>query len=105
MPKVEREVVVQAPVDIVYRAWHNFENFPKFMDNIEEVRVVGNGRSHWKAKGPLGSDAEWDAETTLDEHNKALLDQATLDKVNALKADIIAGKIQVPDYYKQKDGK
>ena len=72
MPKVEREVVVQAPVDIVYRAWHNFENFPKFMDNIEEVRVVGNGRSHWKAKGPLGSDAEWDAETTLDEPNKAI---------------------------------
>lgn len=72
MPKVEREVVVQAPLDIVYRAWCNFENFPKFMDNIHDVRVVGNGRSHWKAKGPLGTDVEWDAEMTLNEPERAI---------------------------------
>lgn len=72
MPKVENEITVGAPVDTVYRAWHNFENFPKFMENIQEVRVVGSGRSHWKAKGPLGSAAEWDAEITLDEPNQAI---------------------------------
>jgi uncharacterized protein YndB with AHSA1/START domain len=72
MPKVEQEVTVNAPVDVVYGAWHNFENFPRFMDNIEEVRVVGGGRSHWKAKGPLGTDAEWDAEITLDEPQRAI---------------------------------
>jgi uncharacterized membrane protein len=70
--KVKKDVRVQAPVDLVYRAWHNFENFPAFMDNIEEVRVVGGGRSHWKAKGPLGSAAEWDAEITLDEPEQAI---------------------------------
>src|SRR5437762_7682709 len=72
MPKVEKEIIVAAPVDTVYQVWHNFENFPRFMDNIEEVRVVGGNRSHWKAKGPLGSDAEWDAEMTLDEPGKAI---------------------------------
>lgn len=72
MPKVEDEVTVAAPVDAVYGAWHNFENFPKFMENIQEVRVVSRGRSHWKAKGPLGSTAEWDAEMTLDEPNAAI---------------------------------
>jgi uncharacterized membrane protein len=66
MPKVKKSITVDAPVDIVYRAWHNFENFPRFMDNIEEVRVKGN-RSHWKAKGPLGTAPEWDAEVTLDD--------------------------------------
>ncbi len=72
MSKVKKSVTVQAPVDIVYRAWHNFENFPNFMSNIDEVRVVQGGRSHWKAKGPLGSHAEWDAEVTMDEPNQAI---------------------------------
>ena len=72
MPKVKREIVIQAPVDIVYAAWHNFENFPSFMSNIEEVRVVSGGRSHWKAKGPLGAPAEWDAEITMDNPNEAI---------------------------------
>ncbi len=72
MSKVKKSVTVQAPVDIVYRAWHNFENFPNFMSNIDEVRVVNGGRSHWKAKGPLGSSAEWDAEVTMDEPNEAI---------------------------------
>src|SRR4029079_5114883 len=72
MPKVESEITVQAPADAVYAVWHNFENFPPFMDNIEDVRVVSGGRSHWKAKAPLGSTAEWDAEMTLDEPGKAI---------------------------------
>jgi uncharacterized membrane protein len=72
MPKVETEITVEAPADKVYRAWHNFENFPRFMDNIEDVRVVGGNRSHWKAKGPLGADADWDAEMTLDEPGRAI---------------------------------
>jgi uncharacterized membrane protein len=72
MSKVKKSVVVDAPVDIVYDIWHNFENFPNFMGNIEEVRVVGGGRSHWKAKGPLGASAEWDAEITLDQPNESI---------------------------------
>ena len=41
----------------------------------------------------------------LDEHNAKLLDKALLAKVDAMKADIIAGKIAVPDYYKKSNGK
>ena len=72
MTKIKKETTVAAPVDIVYGAWHNFENLPRFMHNLEEVRVVSGGRSHWKAKGPLGISTEWDAEMTLDEPNKAI---------------------------------
>lgn len=61
-----------APVDLVYRAWHNFENLPLFMSNIEEVRCVSGGRSHWKARAPLGAHAEWDAEITLDQPERAI---------------------------------
>jgi len=72
MPKLKQRTTVNAPVNLVYQAWHNFENFPHFMSNVEEVRVVGGGRSHWKAKAALGSHAEWDAEITLDEPNRAI---------------------------------
>lgn len=73
MPRVEKEITVNAPPESVYQVWRNFENFPRFMNNIEEVRVVSGGeRSHWKAKGPLGIAAEWDAEMTLDEPGKAV---------------------------------
>lgn len=67
MPKVDKEIAVAAPADTVYQIWRNFENFPSFMHNIEEVRDIGYGRSRWRAKGPLGNDAEWDAEMTADE--------------------------------------
>lgn len=41
-------------------------------------------------------------EVAVDEHNKNLLPPDLLKKVEALKADILSGKIQVPDYYKLK---
>ena len=72
MSKIKREVTVLAPPHVVYGVWHNFENLPRFMDNIEEVRAVADGRSHWKAKGPLGRPAEWDAEITMDEPDAAI---------------------------------
>ena len=81
MSKVKKSVSVNAPVDIVYRAWHNFENFPSFMDNIQEVRVTQSGRSHWKARGPLGASAEWDAEVTVDKPNQTIA-WRSIDKSN-----------------------
>lgn len=55
---------MKAPVQDVFRYWSNFENFPNFMQNIEEVRMTGEDTSHWKVKGPLGASVEFDAKTT-----------------------------------------
>ena len=59
--KVEESVTVNRPVGEVYRFWRNLENLPRFMDNLESVKVEGN-RSHWVAKAPLGASVSWDAE-------------------------------------------
>jgi uncharacterized membrane protein len=72
MTKIKKDITVGAPVDIVYAVWRNFENFPSFMGNIEDVRVSSDRLSHWKAKGPLGVAAEWDAEITLDKPDQAV---------------------------------
>lgn len=52
------------PVKDIFAYWSNFENFPGFMQNIEEVRMTGEDTSHWRVKGPLGKSVEYDAKTT-----------------------------------------
>jgi uncharacterized membrane protein len=60
--RVEQAVTINRPREEVFRFWRNFENLPRFMDHLEAVQVVDEGRSHWIAKGPAGTRVEWDAE-------------------------------------------
>src|ERR687889_657436 len=59
--RVHESIEVDAPVDDVFRYWSNFENFPTFMSNVEEVRISAQDTSNWRVKGPLGKSAEFDA--------------------------------------------
>ena len=72
MAHVTREIIVNAPVSTVFSFWKNFENFPRFMENIESIEVTGPELTHWKMKGPLGTSVEWDAKTLLVEENKKI---------------------------------
>src|SRR3712207_4883433 len=40
MQRVEKSIRVNAPASKVYEYWHNFENFPRFMEHVEEVRLL-----------------------------------------------------------------
>jgi uncharacterized membrane protein len=57
---------VTGPPDKVYGFWRRIDQLPTFMAHLEEVRVTGDRRSHWRAAAPFGRDVEWDAETTDD---------------------------------------
>jgi uncharacterized membrane protein len=70
--RVESSVAVEAPVSRVYDYWRDLENLPNFMSNIEEVRNIGDHKTHWVVKGPLGVKMEYDAETTQDQENEAI---------------------------------
>lgn len=61
--RVNESIEVNASKDTVFRYWSNFENFPEFMSNIEEIHMTGEDTSHWKVKGPLGVSVEFDAKT------------------------------------------
>jgi uncharacterized membrane protein len=61
---VHKAINVNAPVEQVYDYWNNFENFPRFMSNLREVRRLGNDQSHWVAEGPANTPVEWDAIVT-----------------------------------------
>jgi len=72
MQRAEASIIVGAPVSEVYNVWHQFENFPRFMNNIKEVtKKDPEGKiSHWKVEGPFNIPVEFDAEMTMDEPNK-----------------------------------
>jgi uncharacterized membrane protein len=70
--RVNESIEVQAPVAEVFAYWSNFENFPNFMQNIEEVRMVGEDTSHWRVKGPLGKSVEFDAKTIEKDPNRGI---------------------------------
>ena len=56
--------VVNRPVEEVFRYCADFENFPRLIGALRQVRDNGDGRSHWCATTPSGGEIEWDAVTT-----------------------------------------
>ena len=60
--RVEKSVTINAPPEQLFTFWRNLGNLPKFMEHLERVDVQDDVRSHWVAKGPAGTTAEWDAE-------------------------------------------
>ena len=61
---VQKTLTVNAPPETVFAFWRDFENFPRFMSHLEEVRRTGDFTSHWVAAGPAGVPVAWDAEIT-----------------------------------------
>jgi len=59
-PVVE-SVEVGVPVSMAYNQWTQFEEFPRFMEGVREVRQLDDTHLHWVAS--IGGQArEWDAE-------------------------------------------
>jgi uncharacterized membrane protein len=61
---VQKTITIAAPIESVWEVWSNFEQFPRFMAHLREVRKIDDSRSHWVAKGPAGVPVEWDAVIT-----------------------------------------
>ncbi|HEV3471451.1 MAG TPA: SRPBCC family protein [Pyrinomonadaceae bacterium] len=64
--QVRNSLIINRPAEELYQFWRDFENLPRIMRGLDSVRVTGEGRSHWVAKGPAGTRVEWDAEVTED---------------------------------------
>jgi uncharacterized membrane protein len=57
---IESTIEVDVPVSTAYNQWTQFEEFPYFMNGVEEVRQLDDTRLHWVASVG-GRRAEWDA--------------------------------------------
>jgi ribosome-associated toxin RatA of RatAB toxin-antitoxin module len=63
MERIEKSIEVGCPVRTVYNQWTQFEDFPKFMDGVKDVKQIDDTHVHWHAE-VWGKDKEWDAEIT-----------------------------------------
>jgi uncharacterized membrane protein len=70
--EVRESVTVNAPPERVYEAWTRFENFPRFMPAVREVRSTGADRTHWVVSGPAGTPVEFESVITRREPPSAL---------------------------------
>jgi uncharacterized membrane protein len=63
MSTIEQSIEVAVPVRTAYNQWTQFEEFPRFMEGVEEVRQVDDTRLHWKTRVG-GREQEFDAQIT-----------------------------------------
>src|ERR671915_1726228 len=61
MSTIEKSIDVEVPVHTAYNQWTQFEEFPQFMEGVDEVRQLDDRRLHWRASFG-GETHEWDAE-------------------------------------------
>jgi uncharacterized membrane protein len=50
MADIRGTIEVERPVETVYNQWTQFEEFPRFMEGIEEVRQLDDSTLLWRAR-------------------------------------------------------
>ena len=63
MSVIGKSIELNVPVRTAYNQWTQFEEFPKFMEGVKEVKQLDEKRLHWKAE-ISGKEEEWNAEIT-----------------------------------------
>jgi uncharacterized membrane protein len=63
MVTIEKSIDVDMPLRSVYNQWTQFEEFPRFMEGIQQVRQLDDTHLHWVATVG-GRRQEWDARIT-----------------------------------------
>lgn len=82
-PKEVRETVdVMATPEEAYEIWSRFEDFPRFMLNVIEVRPTSANTWHWTVEGPLGQRIEWDARVVMDVPGKVIAWRSTTAEID-----------------------
>jgi uncharacterized membrane protein len=77
MSTVVESVDVAVPVRTAYNQWTQFEEFPRFMEGVEEVQQVTDELTHWVVK-VAGARREFDARIT-EQHPDERVAWASLD--------------------------
>lgn len=87
--------IVNRSPEEVYRFWRAFENLPRFMKHLDSVDDLGDGRSRWKAKGPAGTEVEWEATIIADVPGEVItwrsLENADVDNAGAVRFERAPG--------------
>jgi uncharacterized membrane protein len=69
---VKQEIEVAVPVKTAYNQWTQFEEFPKFMEGVDEVTQLDDTLLHWAATVG-GKRAEWDSKIVEQEPDRRIV--------------------------------
>jgi len=69
---VARSTTINRSPEELYSFWRNFQNLPRFMLNLQSVRMLGGNRFRWVANGPAGKPVEWEAEIYNEKENELI---------------------------------
>lgn len=70
--KIQKSVLINQEPDLLFQFWRDFENLPKFMQQIETVQMTGKKTSHWILKAAGEVQMEWDAEVHNEIENELI---------------------------------
>jgi len=59
--RIEQSIDLDVPVHTAYNQWTQFEDFPRFMESVREVRQLDDRRLAWRAEIG-GVEKTWEAE-------------------------------------------
>ncbi len=79
---IEQTIDVDVPIDVAYNQWTQFEDFPQFMEGVEEIRQLDDTHLHWVAEFG-GSRHEWEAEITEQKPDERVAWRTTDGKAHA----------------------
>ena len=82
MSTVEESIDVHVPVRTAYNQWTQFEEFPRFMEGVEEIRQIDDTHVHWRTK-IAGVEREFDTEITEQHPDERVAWRAVDGKSNA----------------------
>ena len=71
MGTITHSIEINAPLQAVYNQWTRFEEFPRFMGGIDEVRQDGPDKLFWRAKIG-GKEKQWEAKITEQVSNERI---------------------------------
>ena len=63
MGQIIESIDVDVPVTTAYNQWTQFESFPHFLDEVEQITQIDDTHQHWKVKVG-GAEREFDTEIT-----------------------------------------
>lgn len=63
METISASIDVNVPVHVAFQQWTQFESFPRFVPDLQEVRQLDDRHVSWRAQ-VLGVPLEWSSEIT-----------------------------------------
>jgi uncharacterized membrane protein len=82
MAEVIETIDVRVPVRTAYNQWTQFEEFPRFMEGVEQVQQIDDTHLRWVAEVG-GKREEWDAQITEQQPDQRIAWTAVGGKGNA----------------------